>query len=330
MTDSRTEVALSAWKEDMSNPSKFNEAAFFLCIDNNVEGISELLEAAKDQKFNMWHVYNAGLRISEGMEWKPESAKLCPSYSPDKMPKYMRGLDTFRAIWTESRESEDINLESLKLSTQPAKHVCVVSCDSIFFQLYFKNFFESFMATAGENDVLNVHVVNPTEEVLTQIAEIDEPKMSCTIERVTGITPAYYACARFFAARKVLDLYPDASLIITDFDAVFQASMTEIFKNAPPRIAGRRVASPKIPWQIWMASFTLLPNDENSRSYLDRFSKLTLPLLRDKSLEHWYIDQNALAVVVRKYGFEIRNDWKNSSFLYKQTTRHSNLKLALR
>ena len=326
----RSAEAVAVWQEDKGSHSKFAHAAHLLCHENDVEGLRDFLDDDATKAHPLWDTYRAGLDLSEGVVWDEANAVLSPNYDPDIMPKHMRGLDTFKKIWAMSHDAVSINIETIKPISAKVEHICVVSCDSVFFDLYFNTFFESFASTRNSKDGLNVHIVNPTPKVLSKIENITQKYVGFTIETTSCATPAYYACARFWAAQFVMEQYDAATIIIIDFDSGFLASMNEMFRNAPRVIAGRRVASPKLPWQIWMASFTLLPPINESLAYLEDFKRYAVPLLRDTSLEHWYIDQNVLAALMTKRGYTIRNEWGNSGRLYAQSDKYDHIKLALR
>ena len=303
-------------------------------MTHNVEGLTSFLEAAHNYDFPVWYIYDAGLKIATGTNWDPAMNTGILDYDASWMPEHLKGLDVFRRMWNVGSlfpppgKPEPAQIVVAKPASAEATVACVVSCDQQYFDWYFDDFYSSFCEIKSSRDVLHIHIVNPIDLAGIVDRTKHDGNLSLSFENTEYTPAAYYACARFWVARHVMDLY-SCPIIILDFDSTFIDSPAVLFGGIEENLA-RPAKPPKLPWQQWMASFLFLIQSEDSRRFLSNFESTALSWLRQRSMEHWYLDQNAFTFLMHREPISYAKSWRISSKLYRQTTKYKELKRSRR
>jgi hypothetical protein len=240
-------------------------------------------------------------------------------YIPGYHPLHMRGIDTFANLSTLQENDNIVNTYNheiiLDAQIKSSSVVTVVSCDSIYFERFSEDFFNSFLSISSENDILNIHIVNPKQNHIDNIKKLDASNIRVTASYIENPPIALYTTARYFMGYEILKEYK-CIVNIQEFDVTFVGSPATMILKYPSKeevVVCLNTPSPSLPWQTYMASFCVVYPNNLGNNFLNHYCKIAHDIYKNymqkNVIELWYYDQIILFYLFRTELFPRENNW---------------------
>jgi hypothetical protein len=307
----------------------FDAICHLLCRLRDKPNLKEMLDQSRQHEFPLWGVYASALAWSERRTISGADLNISriPDYNRETMKSHMRGIDTFKRLLTHGdalRRNPEPVIFAHRLSPG-MKSIAVVSCDPRYYLGFGPALIASFIATRQDCDGLHIHMSGGDSDCRDDLLSraVQSGAVGVSFDDVKNAPRAYYACSRFNAARAVLQEF-DVPVAVIDFDADFTGSTVRAlrsFGRDDSTILGRAEHTPKLPWQLYMASFVVAPPNTYGSKFLLDFAELAAGLVAIPDIEHWFVDQNLLAYLFIERGYRITNAYKQSSALFRQKSK---------
>ncbi|WP_448207831.1 tetratricopeptide repeat protein [Azospirillum sp. sgz302134] len=197
--------------------------------------------------------------------------------------------------------------------------ILLISADSGYWERFGAWFLSHALATVPQHR-LHVHLVNPTDGNLADLERrsADTPgRLSWSAEAIDlaahapGAETTYYACARFFVARRLLE-GAGVPVFITDIDARCTAGLdTDLREGRGWDLAIMRDRRARGPFDDFIASFLGVAPTATGRAFLDLTCRY-IGRFFDRGEASWTLDQAAPYTVfdhLRRAAREPRTLW---------------------
>ncbi|HEY1722514.1 MAG TPA: tetratricopeptide repeat protein [Magnetospirillaceae bacterium] len=181
--------------------------------------------------------------------------------------------------------------------------VIVVGCDSRYFRTYAGPMIESIRQTCGTAVIIHIHIVDPTPDVLTEVAKrtAADERINVTTERMTEthfVLETYYACVRFLRMDRIFALYGDAvRYLIFDIDLEVKTDLRPLLdRQAKTDITFIRDDTPTATvWGRYLGGVIHIANPAKARPFFAAVAQYCEAFYRSPA--NRFLDQIALFAV---------------------------------
>ena len=188
------------------------------------------------------------------------------------------------------------------------RYVVLISCNPPYVRKYGFPFIRSYAQRGAGGSLLHLHVYDPDETILDEIATVVESAGLARYAVTTETNPfpenetkqrkAYYACGRLIHLPYWLNEY-GCTILSLDVDFIVESALDGLVEAARGRDVGLSPRDPvDSPWLDIVANVIVANPTPASRGYFAAVKNYALRYLRQEPAA-WLVDQSALYCVLR-------------------------------